>query len=86
MLRGLEERVTLFPDAPRGSPELVEKLKARLGDKLSSRLGWQPRWRLADALQHIVTWHQAWLDKQDVRALCLQQIAQYTHDSKTLAS
>ena len=54
--------------------------------KARSRLGWQPSWRLADALQHIVTWHQAWLDKQDVRALCLQQIAQYTNDSKTIAS
>ena len=54
--------------------------------KARSRLGWQPSWRLADALQHIVSWHQAWLDKQDVRALCLKQIAQYTHDSKTIAS
>ncbi|GAA0751445.1 CDP-glucose 4,6-dehydratase [Ideonella azotifigens] len=54
--------------------------------KARARLGWQPSWRLADALQHIVTWHQAWLAKQDVRALCLQQIAQYTNDSKTIAS
>ncbi len=53
--------------------------------KARARLGWQPSWRLADALQHIVTWHQAWLDQQDVRALCLKQIAQYTHDSKTIA-
>ena len=53
--------------------------------KARSRLGWQPAWRLADALQHIVAWHQAWLAKQDVRALCLQQIAQYTHDSNTIA-
>ena len=54
--------------------------------KARARLGWQPSWRLADALQHIVTWHQAWLDKQDVRALCLQQIAQYVRDSQTVAS
>jgi CDP-glucose 4,6-dehydratase len=54
--------------------------------KARSRLGWQPCWRLDDALRHIVTWHQAWLDGQDVRALCLQQINQYTHDSKTIAS
>ena len=54
--------------------------------KARSRLGWQPSWRLADALHHIVTWHQAWLARQDVRALCLQQIAQYTQDSKNLAS
>jgi CDP-glucose 4,6-dehydratase len=53
--------------------------------KARARLGWQPSWRLADALRHIVTWHQAWLDKQDVQALCLQQIAQYTQDSKNPA-
>ena len=53
--------------------------------KARSRLRWQPSWRLADALGHIVAWHQAWMDKQDVRALCLQQIAQYTHDSKKIA-
>ena len=49
--------------------------------KARARLGWQPRWRLGDALGHIVSWHQAWLDGQDVRALCLQQIAHYTNDS-----
>jgi CDP-glucose 4,6-dehydratase len=49
--------------------------------KARSRLRWEPRWRLADALQHIVTWHQAWLRKEDVRALCLAQIDQYTQDS-----
>ena len=49
--------------------------------KARARLGWEPRWRLADALQHIVTWHQAWLRGDDVRALCLAQIAQYTHDT-----
>ena len=49
--------------------------------KARARLGWEPRWRLADALQHIVTWHRAWLSGQDVRALCLAQIDQYTQDS-----
>jgi len=54
--------------------------------KARSRLGWEPRWRLADALQHIVTWHQAWLAGEDVRALCLAQIAQYTQDSNPTKS
>ena len=49
--------------------------------KARARLGWAPRWRLADALRHIVTWHQAWLAGDDVRALCLAQIDQYTRDS-----
>lgn len=46
--------------------------------KARARLGWQPRWRLAEALQHIVTWHRAWLAGDDVRALCLCQIDQYS--------
>jgi CDP-glucose 4,6-dehydratase len=51
--------------------------------KARARLGWQPRWRLAQALEHIVTWHQAWLAHDDVRALCLQQIAAYTAATAT---
>jgi predicted neuraminidase len=43
MLRGLEARAKLFPDQPRGTPAQVERLKERIGNKLSSRLGWQPR-------------------------------------------
>jgi CDP-glucose 4,6-dehydratase len=46
--------------------------------KARARLGWQPRWRLAEALGHVVGWHRAWLAGEDVRALCLRQIDQYT--------
>jgi CDP-glucose 4,6-dehydratase len=46
--------------------------------KAKARLGWQPRWRLAQALDHIVTWHRAWLEHADMRALCLQQITAYS--------
>jgi CDP-glucose 4,6-dehydratase len=42
------------------------------------RLGWTPRWRLAEALAHTVAWHQAWLAGQDMQALCLQQIHEYS--------
>ncbi|MBU17698.1 MAG: CDP-glucose 4,6-dehydratase [Chloroflexi bacterium] len=45
--------------------------------KAGSRLGWQPAWTLDTALARIVDWQQAWLDKQDVREVCLRQIAQY---------
>ena len=48
--------------------------------KARSRLGWRARWDLAEALKHVVYWHQAWLAKQDVQALCLQQINHYTQD------
>ncbi len=54
--------------------------------KARSRLGWEPRWRLADALHHIVSWHQAWRAGQDARALCLAQIAQYSQDPNQATS
>jgi CDP-glucose 4,6-dehydratase len=46
--------------------------------KARSRLGWRPRWRLQSALDHIASWHRAWLANQDMRAHCLAQIGQYT--------
>ncbi len=45
--------------------------------KARHRLGWEPRWALAEALKRILTWHKAWLTKSDMRDLCLQQIADY---------
>ena len=41
MLRGLEHRMTL--SNPPGNSERIERLKKLIADKLSSRLGWQPR-------------------------------------------
>ncbi|HZE92618.1 MAG TPA: CDP-glucose 4,6-dehydratase [Rhizobacter sp.] len=46
--------------------------------KAQNRLDWHPRWPLQTALDHITGWHRAWLAKQDMRALCLAQIGQYT--------
>jgi predicted neuraminidase len=43
MLKGLEDRLQAFKDVPLGRATDLNRLKARLGDKLSSRLGWQPR-------------------------------------------
>lgn len=45
--------------------------------KARQRLDWTPRWSLDQALGHIVEWHRAWLDGQDMKAFCLQQIDQY---------
>lgn len=45
--------------------------------KARHRLSWTPRWALDEALDKIVEWHQAWLAKKDVHALCLEQINQY---------
>jgi CDP-glucose 4,6-dehydratase len=45
--------------------------------KAKSRLNWHPRWNLTEALRHIITWHRAWLHKEDMRFQCLEQIKQY---------
>ena len=45
--------------------------------KAKAYLAWQPRWDLGMALKQVTTWHQAWLAKQDMRAMCLEQIALY---------
>jgi CDP-glucose 4,6-dehydratase len=45
--------------------------------KARQRLQWAPRWSLEDALGRITSWHRAWLQGQDMRAFCLNQIAQY---------
>ncbi len=42
MRRGFEHRARAFPEAPLRAGER-ERLEARLHDRLSSRLGWQPR-------------------------------------------
>lgn len=54
--------------------------------KARARLGWQPAWHLAHALEAITTWHRAWLAGDDIRALCLQQISQYTQSMKSRQS
>jgi CDP-glucose 4,6-dehydratase len=48
--------------------------------KARQRLQWAPRWSLETALTRITEWHQAWLDGQDMRAVCLNQITQYRAD------
>lgn len=46
--------------------------------KAKARLGWEQRWPLATALEHIISWHRAWLRHDDMQKLCLTQIQQYT--------
>lgn len=45
--------------------------------KARSRLGWRPRWRLAEALDRTVQWHLAWRNGADMCAFSLAQIAEY---------
>jgi CDP-glucose 4,6-dehydratase len=53
----------------------LEISKARL------RLNWLPRWSLETALTYITHWHQAWLARADMRAVCLGQISQYQDEN-----
>lgn len=61
---------------PGNHPHEAHYLKLDIS-KARQRLHWAPRWSLEMALHQITSWHQAWLNRQDMRAICLQQISQY---------
>jgi CDP-glucose 4,6-dehydratase len=46
--------------------------------KARASLDWKPRWQLDQALQAIMVWNKAHHRNQDMRALCLQQINDYS--------
>jgi CDP-glucose 4,6-dehydratase len=46
--------------------------------KAKARLGWQPRWPLATALELITSWYQAYITNDDMKKLCLAQVHQYS--------
>jgi len=50
--------------------------------KAKSRLNWKPIWHLEQTLEKIIHWHQAWLNKEDMNAVCLNEINQYMQDRK----
>ncbi len=45
--------------------------------KAKSQLAWSPKWSLQQALENIVYWHKCWINKEDIRKLCLAQISNY---------
>ena len=45
--------------------------------KARTQLGWQPRWKLGEALEKITSWHTAWRTGEPMRDVCLAQIAAY---------
>lgn len=61
---------------PGSHPHEANFLKLDIS-KARQRLQWQPKWSLEIALQKITEWHKAWLQGQDMRMFCLDQIAQY---------
>jgi CDP-glucose 4,6-dehydratase len=48
--------------------------------KAKSKLDWHPVWKLSQTLEKIISWHQAWLSKEDMQAECLAEIEEYTKD------
>jgi CDP-glucose 4,6-dehydratase len=48
--------------------------------KAKSKLGWSPIWELNQTLEKIIVWHQAWLNKENMQAVCLAEIEEYTRD------
>lgn len=46
--------------------------------KARRELGWAPRWHVGQAIDRIVAWTRACSAKRDMRAMCLEQISEYT--------
>ena len=45
--------------------------------KAATRLGWTPTWNLQTALQNIMHWNRAWLNGENMKKICLNQIRHY---------
>ena len=45
--------------------------------KARQKLAWQPKWKLAVALDKIIDWAKAYVADQDLRIICLNQIEEY---------
>lgn len=63
------------------SPHEAVYLKLDIS-KAKSKLDWQPVWKLNKALEKIISWHQSWLNKEDMQVLCFKEIKEYTKDMK----
>ena len=48
--------------------------------KAESKLGWMPIWELRHTLEKIIDWHLAWINKEDMQAVCLSDIKEYMVD------
>ncbi len=48
--------------------------------KAESKLGWKPVWELSHAIDKIIAWQKAWLNKEDMQVACLAEIEEYTKD------
>jgi CDP-glucose 4,6-dehydratase len=80
----LDKIISKWPDSSwkldsDSSPHEAGFLKLDIS-KAKSRIGWSPVWELSQTLEKIVSWHQAWLNKEDMQVVCLTEIEEYTRD------
>jgi len=80
----LDKMITKWPSSSwrldtNSSPHEASFLKLDIS-KSKSKLGWNPVWELSQTLEKIVIWHQAWLNKEDMQAMCLAEIKEYMID------
>ena len=52
--------------------------------KAKKELGWQPQWKLNRAIASIVEWTRAYVEKEDVKCVCLKQIEEYSEQVANL--
>ena len=80
----LDKMILKWPDSSwkldsNSSPHEAGFLKLDIA-KAKAKLGWNPVWELSHTLEKIIGWHRAWLDKEDMQAICLAEIEEYTRD------
>jgi CDP-glucose 4,6-dehydratase len=80
----LDKMISKWPDASwkldqNSSPHEAGFLQLDIS-KAESKLGWKPVWKLRHTLERIIDWHKAWLNKEDMQAVCLAEIKEYTRD------
>lgn len=61
---------------PGSHPHEAHSLRLNIS-KAQEQLGWAPKWSLDAAIDHIVSWQQAYQNKQDMKAISLSQIHSY---------
>ena len=80
----LDKMISKWPDSSweldqNSNPHEADFLKLDIS-KAESKLGWKPVWELSHTIDKIIGWHKAWLDKEDMQAVCLAEIEEYTKD------
>lgn len=59
-----------------GGPHEANFLKLD-SQKIKSKLGWQPRWNLDEAVARVVEWSQCWANKGNIRECMNKQIKEF---------